>query len=479
MEGSIKNNYHFIFTNVMTYLPSRLLIILNSVIIIPIFTYFLDEKQMSIYLIALQVLNLMCTCSFDWITKAVLRFYEKYNIRNTLNLFFSSIFWLSVIVYIIIFISYFTFKDLILEKFAVDNTSFLYTILLVLPCGIRQFLYQILRARNEAKLYTLSILLYQLAFILLFFAITKIIPDAHGVLLAMIIAIVAIDIHIIRSIFLDYKIENKINKEILFEILKYGLPLIITNTSYWAILNYSKLIFQNWHEYLNTAITGVSWMLSGNIIQPLVTVFTFASFPVIVKKFELKRLHKPYFTNILQLYCFLLIPIVSVFCYFSKEIVSLILPENYYMVSYMLPFFAFGIFLHEFMKLINIKYHLKNRTYIEMLLGIFIASMAYFANIKLISAYSILGAAIGLFGSEVILVFVNLFVKFRSFDYLNYNKILKTFFLISFSGLIIWGAIQLLFIPFRMNNIASIAKILIFISMYYLVCFKFRDKILS
>ena len=191
MEGSIKNNYHFIFTNVMTYLPSRLLIILNSVIIIPLFTYFLDEKQMSIYLIALQVLNLMCTCSFDWITKAVLRFYEKYNIRNTLNLFFSSIFWLSVIVYIIIFISYFTFKDLILEKFAVDNTSFLYTILLVLPCGIRQFLYQILRARNEAKLYTLSILLYQLAFILLFFAITKIIPDAHGVLLAMIIAIVA------------------------------------------------------------------------------------------------------------------------------------------------------------------------------------------------------------------------------------------------------------------------------------------------
>ena len=133
----------------------------------------------------------------------------------------------------------------------------------------------------------------------------------------------------------------------------------------------------------------------------------------------------------------------------------------------------------EFMKLINIKYHLKNRTYIEMLLGIFIASMAYFANIKLISAYSILGAAIGLFGSEVILVFVNLFVKFRSFDYLNYNKILKTFFLISFSGLIIWGAIQLLFMPFEMNNLVYIAKIILFISMYYLVCFKFRDKILS
>ncbi len=479
MEGSIRKNYYLIFNNILTYLPSRILIILNSVIIIPIFAYFLSEKQISIYLIALQILNLMCTCSFDWITKAVLRFYEKHNIKNSLNDFFSSIFWLSVVVYTIIFISYFTFKDFILEKFAVDNTSFLFTIILVLPCGIRQFLYQVLRARNQAKLYTLSILLYQLGFIVLFFAITRIIPNAHGVLFAMLVSIVAIDIYIIRSIYLNYKIERKINKKILYEILKYALPLIITNSSYWGILNYSKLIFQNMQEYMNTAITGISWMLTGNIIQPLVTVFTFASFPVIIRKFELKRLHKRYFTNILQLYCFLLIPIVSIFCYFSKEITSLILPENYKMVAAMLPFFAFGIFLHEFMKLINFKYHLKNRTYIEMLFGVLIACGAYFFNIKMISLYSVAGAAIALFISEIILVFINLFVKFRSFDYLNYTKILKTFLLIAFTGIMIFGAVHLLFIPFTANKLIYILKIAAFIISYYAVCYKFKDKILA
>lgn len=479
MEGSIKKNYYLIFNNIITYLPSRLLIILNSVIITPLFAYFLSEKQISIYLIALQVLNLMCTCSFDWITKAVLRFYEKYNIKDSLSVFFSSIFWLSTVVYIIIFISYFTFKDLILEKFAVDNTSFLFTILLVLPCGIRQFLYQILRARNQAKLYTLSILLYQLGFIVLFFAITRIIPNAHAVLFAMLVSIVAIDIYIIRSIFLNYKIELRIDKNILYEVLKYALPLIITNTSYWAILNYSKLIFQNMQEYLNTAITGISWMLTGNIIQPLVTVFTFASFPVLIKKFELNKLYKSYFTNILQLYCFLLLPIVSIFCYFSNEIVSLILPENYKMVAIMLPFFAFGIFLHEFMKLINIKYHLKNRTYIEMIFGILIALSAYFVNIKMINSYSILGAALALFLSEVILVFANLFVKFRSFDYLNYTKILKTFLLIAFNGILIYGLSILIFLPFNSNKYIYIAKIITYIICYYAVCFKFKDKILA
>ncbi len=479
MEGSIKKNYYLIFNNIMTYLPSRILIILNSVIIIPLFAYFLSEKQISIYLIALQALNLMCTCSFDWITKAVLRFYEKYNIKNSLNVFFSSIFWLSAVVYILILISYFTFKDFILEKFAVDNISFLFTILLVLPCGIRQFLYQILRARNQAKLYTLSILLYQLGFIVLFFAITKIIPNAHAVLFAMMVSIVAIDIYIIRSIYLNYKIENKINKTILYEVLKYALPLIITNTAYWAILNYSKLIFQNMQEYLNTAITGISWMLSGNIIQPLVTVFTFASFPVIIKKFELNRLYKTYFTNILQLYCFLLLPIVSIFCYFSKEIVYLILPENYKMAAIMLPFFAFAIFLHEFMKLINFKYHLKNRTYIEMLFGIIIACAAYFLNIKMINSFSLLGAAMTLFLSEVILIIVNLFVKFRSFDYLNYTKILKTFLLIAFTGIVVFGLVQLIFIPAPPNKYIYIIKMIAYISCYYGICYRFKDKILA
>ncbi len=479
MEGSIKKNYYLIFNNIMTYLPSRILIILNSVIIVPLFAYFLDEKQISIYLIALQILNLICTCSFDWITKAVLRFYEKYNIKQALSTFFSSIFWLSVIVYIFIIICYFAFKGLILERFAVDNMSFLFTTLLVIPCGIRQFLYQVLRVRNQAKLYTLSILLYQLSFIVLFFAITRIVPNAHAVLFAMLVAIIFIDIYIIRSIYLNYKIEYRIDTRILSEVLKYALPLIITNTSYWAILNYSKLIFQNMHEFLNTAITGISWMLSGNIIQPLVTVFTFASFPVLIRKFELKRLYKSYFTNILQLYCFLLLPILCIFCYFSKEIVYIMLPKNYEMVSVMLPFFALGIFLHEFMKLINIKYHLKNRTYIEMLFGVSIAVGAYLLNIKMIILYSVLGAAVALFLSEALLVFINLVVKFRSFDYLNYTKILKTFLLLAFIGIILLGAVQFIFMPFTANKYLYITKIFIYVISYYAVSYRLRDKILA
>ncbi len=483
MENSIQRNYALIFKNVLTYLPSRFLIMLNSVIIIPLFTYLLNEKDMSIYLIALQILNLICTCSFDWITKAVLRFYEKYNINKSLDTFFSSILWISIIVYAVIFSGYFIFKDLLLTKFAIDNTIFLLTLFLVVPCGIRQFLYQILRVRNKAKLYTFTILLYQLSFIVLFLGIAQIFPNAQAILLAMNIAIFFIDIYIISTIMLNYKIKFYIDLSIAMETLKYAMPLIVTNSCYWFVFNFSKLIFQHMHEYLSTAITGVSWMLSESIIQPLVTVFIFACFPVIIKKFEHKKIFKPYFTNMIQLYCFLLIPVVSIFCFYSKEIVELIFPKNYYPAHLMLPFFALSIFMHELMKLINIKYHLKNRTYIEMILGAGIASVAYFANLFMINKYAILGAAVAMFLTECTLIFTNIFIKFKSLDYINYKKVSKTFILTSLIGLIAFSILHIISIGINPNmsyyKIFLASKIIIFTAIYYVLTFKCKEKILS
>ena len=92
MCNDIAKNYSSIIKDLLNYLPSRGLIILNFIVLIPLFTQVLDKKQMSIYLIAIQILNLILTCSFDWISKSVLRFYEKYKIQDKLDEFLSSVF---------------------------------------------------------------------------------------------------------------------------------------------------------------------------------------------------------------------------------------------------------------------------------------------------------------------------------------------------------------------------------------------------
>jgi len=471
MDAITSKNYSLIFKNILNYLPSRVLIILNSIIIIPIFAHILNTKQMSIYLLAAQILNIILTCTFDWITKAVLRFHEKYRYKGKLDALFSSIFWISIIAYILIFLSYFLLKDIVETKYAIDNITFLLTIFLVIPCSIRQFLYQILRIRNKAKLYTLSILLYQFGFIALFLSIYQVLPNACAILIAMNIAIFAIDIYVLKSIQFNYKLGMFIDKSIVFEVLKYALPLIFTNSCYWYVLNIAKFMFQHGQDYLNTAIVGTAWMLSSSI-TPFMTVFMFASFPVIVRQFELKRKFKPYFTNLLQLYCFIFIPLVNIFCFYSKEIAKIVLPEIYAPVAYILPFFALSCFLHELMKLINIKYHLKIKTYVEMVIAGFIAVCAYFLNIELINKFAVTGAGIALFITEAILIIVNIFTGAKNLDYINYKKIAKTFVCVSVIGL----GCFLLLNPFNCNYIL---KIVMYACIYVATCLIFRKHILA
>lgn len=471
MDEKTAKNYLIILRNILDYLPSRILIILNSIIIIPIFAHILDTKQMSIFLIAVQMLNIILTCTFDWITKAVLRFHEKYRYQGMLNALFSTIFWISIIAYILIFCSYFLFKDIILTKFAINNLTFLLTIFLVIPCSIRQFLYQILRIRNQAKLYTLSILMYQFGFIALFLSIYQLLPNASAILIAMNIAIFIIDIYIIHSIKFNYKLDVFIDKSIVLEVLKYALPLIFTNSCYWYILHISKFLFQHEQNYLNTAIVGTGWLLA-NSITPFMTVFMFASFPIIIKKFELKKRFKLYFTNMLQLFCFIFIPIISIFCFYSREITEIFFPAKYTPVAYILPLFALSVFLHELMKLINIKYHLKIKTYVEMFVAGLVALCAYYLNISLINKFAVIGAGIALFLTELILILINIFTGAKNLDYINYKKLSKSFICVCLLGL-------MSFLILNGINCNCIAKIMLYCFIHISACLIFRKRILS
>ena len=477
MEKRIFYNYTSILKKLAEYLPSRGLVILNSFFILPIFAYILSPYEVSVYLIALQVLNIFCTCSFDWTSKAVLRFYEKYNIQGRLNVFLSTIFWLSVIVYVILFCSYFVFKDILQVKFAVNNVIFLLTLFLVIPCGIRQTLYNILRIKNNYSLYTISIILYQFLFVAGFLAIVNVIPNAISIMIAMITAIFVIDAYIMFSIKLKYPIERNFDKNIVYEILKYSLPLVVTNICYWSIFNIPKFIFQASNQYLNTSIYGISWSLASGIIAPLAGLFMFVNFPVIIKNFEKHRAVKDYFTNVIQLYLFILTPIICGLFFFSKDIVKLIFPSAYAGIGVLIPIFAVVIFLHELLKLFNIKYHLNIKTHIEMIIGIITVLTFVFLTLNIFEKYSILLAALIMLVTEIVLIFANIFVKFKNQVKLEYLKLLRNFlWMITIS--VISALLSNLVFNYNFNMIIVI-KVVLYLVLSYVVFYTLRRRVLD
>ena len=415
-SSAVENNFQQSIKNILSYMPSRLLIVFSAVYIIPLLSGTIDYVQMSIYLIAIQMLNLVCTTSSDGIGKIVLRFYEKYKMNDKTNEFFSSIFWLSIIIYSLTWILYIFGHNYITEKFALSNAVLLIVLFLVIPCGIRQFLYQVLRVYREPALYTYSIVFYQITFIILILTVVKQFPYANTVLLAMLVAVTAIDIYIIRKISLPHKFMFYMDKDITKEILTYSIPLFLTNACYWVMLNISKFIFQYAQEYSNTAITGVTSTFSNLVMQPLVTVFIFASFPVLVKKYEMRKNLKQYFTNLIQLFCAAFIPLICAFCFYSKVITNIIFPKTYDQIFILIPFYIIAICLHELTKLVNVKYHLKNIMHIELIIAVLTAIVALILNFYLIKHYGVVGAAVAMFLCEATLLFLNLFIKSKQRD---------------------------------------------------------------
>lgn len=474
MEASTVYNYSLILKNLVRYIPARILTILNSFLIIPLLTFILDVKEVSIYLIAIQILNILCTCSFDGIGKIVLRYYERYSIQDKLSTFFSTIFYMMIASYSIILVLFFFFKNLLIEYFSLGSFAALLTILLVLPCGIRQVLYQILRAKNLYWLYTLSIVIYQLMFIVLFLAFVKFIPNASSILFAMICAIVIIDIYLLKSVGIKFSLKFDFDTEILQDSLKYVIPLIFTNLIYCLLFSTPKLLFQFNNQFLYTSIFGVAWSIS-NSIQPLASLFIFVNFPTIIKLHENNESITSYVTSMLQLYLFMLLPLLCVFYFFSNDIVNILLPEQYLPVAQLLPIFASLLFIHEMMKLINIKYHIDNKTYIETCVIILAVLIFSFVLIKFFNTFSLLSIAILMLLCEIFIFSLNNIIKIKKFVYISYSKIFKT---LLFLLAIIFAVFLILNFVFQGTNATfSIVKCVLYFLFTYGLSYHFRKYI--
>lgn len=471
-------SYKIVLASFLSYLPSRVLVILNSLIIVPILAYFLTSSEMSIFQISIGILNFVCTCSTDWIAKSVLRFYRRYHNENRLNEFYSNIAMLEFITILGVFASYFIFKDFVSTKFLLSNKIFFLTLVLVIPCGIRQFLYQLLRILKMPYWYAISIIVYQLSLLGLFFTFSNLIPKSSAILVAMTFAVALIDIILLYKLNLRYKLSIKIDKNIVKNVLIYAIPLVFTNICIWLILHLGKFILQFNKEILNTAIVGTAWFFTTNALTPLFSLLLFAIFPLIIKRFEKKYRLKEFMTSALRLYIAMFLPFVCVFCFYSFDIAKLAFRQEYYYLGLLFPFCAVTIFVHEFMKLMNMKYHLKNRTYVETAISGLVAIVCVVLNFVLIRYFSILGVGIAMLASILLLFTLNSFVNFKHLNFTAPTKVFKTLGTSMLISILAFAIVFLFTYKFN-NNYVIVAKIIAFCLLYYALTLKFKKLVLK
>ena len=462
----------------MKYLPSRLLVVLNAVIIVPVLAHMMSIQEIGIFQLAIGILNLVCTCSTDWIAKSVLRFYEHYRIKDRLDEFFSNTILITLIVYALIFVIYLCFSDIASSKLLIPKNVLLVTVLLVIPAGFRQFLYQMLRVFNRPFLYSFSIVFYQISMLVLFLFFVGFVQNVLAALFAMALSMIILDIYLLREINLKIKIGFKFSKEIMFESLKYALPQIITNTSVWAILNLNKFIAQWLGFYDLTAVIGVSYMLVSSVLSPVFSVFIFALFPSFIRRYENNSDIKEFLTGAIRMYSMIFLPVATLFCYFSKEIADIVFTSKYPDAFITVAFFALGIFFHEMMKLFNMKYHLVNKTYVEMAISVFAGLLCILFTLYMIPPFGALGAGITLLASILLLIALNSVIRFRGINHVRYSSVFYTLALSALIGLGAYLFCRLLFIPVS-SAFFSLIKMAIYLFIYYSLSIFFAKKLLG
>ena len=424
-----KRNYYLITMDFFRYLPSRFYVLSTLLLIIPLFAKMLSVKEMGQYQIGISLLNLICTIFFDWISKAVLRFRKKAELQGILTEFTSSIYTLFMCNYLIMLLLYFILKQKICAYFFIDEMTLLSVMILVIPCLIRQFLYQLLRLLDKPFLYTFSIVFYQILLVLMtMLCIKKGTDNVSSILISMAIAITITDCLIITKIKPQKTFSLKFIKiGIIQQCLKYGLPLICTNFCIWGMWHLSQYYYQSQREFESTGEIAISNFIAKSILTAIFSTFLFSVFPRIIKKYETQKDISSFMTSLTQLYCIYFLPLTMIFCFYPQSIIGIFTHNQYHQTIYLIPFFALSIFLHELTKIINVKYHLKNKTYIETIISIFTIICGIIINLILINLYGITGAAAALLISFIIYAILNACINFKDIKYINYGKVSYTF----------------------------------------------------
>mgnify|MGYP004469284817 FL=1 len=171
------------------------------------------------------------------------------------------------------------------------------------------------------------------------------------------------------------------------------------------------------------------------------------------------------------------IPYVSAFVLYSREITNTMFGGKYEQVAIIMPFFALTIFIHELKKILNIKYHLKNRTYIEMFITIFTAVICIILNFKLIPTLHLWGAGIALLSSVTLLITLHSFVNFKGLTLTHPIKIIRTC-----SLTILTSATVFLILHFGLQNILPaqivIIKPILYLILTYTILWNIKNRVL-
>lgn len=463
--------------DLLKYLPNKLIPSLLGFITLPILTRLFSPQEFGEYSISLATISVL-TILVTWVNQSNIRFYpfylkagrhDEYIMNNLLlgiiSIFISSILYLAVLTFLKQYLSSTLHKLLLIACLSFILTSFF----LILQNFLRV-------QRKVLTFSTFTVLYKSLSFslgLLLVYALTKdIAMMLWGGILALLLLIPFVFNYSIKI--KSYKL--KISGEITKELLKYGMPLVVSNLAAWILTLSSRFQLSLIKNNSDVGIYSAGTSVADHSILLISQLILLASFPIGVKIFESKGAKAVglYEEKVTGIYLLLAVPAVLGFILVSKTFFSVFFGAEFYSGYIIIPFVVLGSLFFGLQQRFQVGLlYMKQTKYITrstVIAGI----VNVLINFVLIHKYSYLGAAIGNSLSFLLLLILIIYYSSKFFRWPFPFRLLK--FTLLGTGIMALSIFALEIITIQSNMIKLLAQITVGLISYTLAIFLLMPK---
>lgn len=383
--------------DIVKYLPTAIVPAIVGFISVPVLTRLFLPDDYGNYTLVISTVNIL-TILNAWLSMSIIRFLPQYEKENRLEEFVTNIVQTSAISITVIAV---VFLGILLATSAWGTSplhSMMYLgVAMFALSALFEILQRFLQSRRQVRQYCCFLLwrvittfVFGLAFVVWFRC--GVVGMFYGMLVSLALAIPAL---LARSVGTVRLWPIRISPEMIREMGKYSVPLVVGNLAAW-ILGLSDRYILNWLRSADeVGIYSASYNISERSIMLLVSVFLMAFAPLIVRAWEHegKEATQAYLTKTTRLFLMVCVPAVVGLSVLGKPVIGLLTHEAYASGYRIVPLVAGGALLLGLQQIYSQAFVFRKRTYMLMVALLLSGGLNVVANVLLVPQYGYMAAA--------------------------------------------------------------------------------------
>jgi O-antigen/teichoic acid export membrane protein len=366
-------------------------------ILLPLYTAYLSVFDYGIISMVLALISFLSVFYLLSLNGALARYYFEYKDDPVkINQYLSSIIIFVLIISLVFTVLLIILKDYLLTPFVkgIDFYPYLIIALLVVFLNPTYLFFQtLLQVKQEAKKYARSQLFFFLInLILTIVLVVNFKMKALGIILAL--GITNLIFFIYSLIYFLPILHYGLKKLFLKESLLYALPLLPHSLSAWSITMIDRFFINNYMDTPSVGIYNIGYQL-GCLVSVMTLAINQAFVPWFFEKMKSKEDKRIEIIKFAEFINIIVCTVALLISLFSKEILILMVSENYRPAWKIVPFICFGFVLNNlYFFFVNPLFFNKRGTKFIPIITVISAVLGIVFNILLVPTLGSIGSAI-------------------------------------------------------------------------------------